>query len=385
MGYSDVPGLEGELAMNRSRNILMACIAMIIGITFSFILIEGVLWFFPVNESLRTSAVNDANPVIRSDPNRTITWSKFPDFSMVNTVRINNYGFTNNQDYSAEANSPLIAVIGDSYVEALMVPYEYTGFGRMDKYLGENARVYSFGRSGAPLSQYLAYAKWVKENFNPKKMIFVIIGNDFDESLLKYKSAGGLHYFKENGENLELIRVDYEPNRLARFITHSKIAMYLLTNIQIQNHLKRLFTRFSATEADTFVGQTSASTAPQRLTDSKKAVDTFFKLLPEATGLPPKDICLVVDGIRPNLYDPSELAKTTDSYFSVLREYFIDQAGKDEYSTIDMQPIFIENHKTQGQKFEFEKDGHWNSHGHDMFFQAVKNSGFLNNFDNSKQ
>ena len=384
MGYPNVPGMEGELAMNRSRSILMACIAIIIGIIFSFILIEGALWFFPVNESLRTSAVNGNNPVIRSEPNHTITWSKFPDFSMVNTVRINNYGFTNNQDYSIEDSSPLIAVIGDSYVEALMVPYEETGFGRMAKHLEKKARVYSFGRSGAPLSQYLAYAKWVRENFHPKKMIFVIIGNDFDESLLKYKSAGGLHYFKENGDDLELVRVDYTPNPLARFITHSKVAMYLLTNIQIQNHLKRLFTRFSAAETDTFVGQTNASTAPQRLTDSKKAVDTFFKLLPEAAGLAPKDICLVVDGIRPNLYDPSDLAKTTDSYFSVLREYFIDQAGKDEYLTIDLQPIFIDNYKTQGQKFEFEKDGHWNSHGHDIFFQAVKKSGFFNNLESSK-
>ena len=370
--------------MNRSRSILMACIAIIIGIIFSFLLIEGALWFFPVNESLRTSAVNDTNPVIRSDPNRTIIWSKFPDFSMVNTVRINNYGFTNNQDYSAEASSPLVAVIGDSFVEALMVPYEETGFGRMAEYLGEDTRVYSFGRSGAPLSQYLAYAKWVREKFHPKKMIFVIIGNDFDESLLKYKSSEGLHYFKENGDNLELVRVDYTPNPLARLIAHSKTAMYLLTNIQIQNQLKRLLAWFSATEADSFVGQTSASTASERLMDSRKAVDTFFKLLPEAAGLPAEDICFVVDGIRPNLYTPSELAKVRDSYFSILREYFIHQADKDKYLTIDMQPIFIENFKTQGQKFEFEKDGHWNGHGHDMFFQAVKKSGFLNNFDSSE-
>lgn len=43
----------------------------------------------------------------------------------------------------------------------------------------------SFGTSGSTLSSYLAYAGYASKVFHPNAMAFIIIGNDFDESLLK--------------------------------------------------------------------------------------------------------------------------------------------------------------------------------------------------------
>ena len=154
----------------------------------------------PVNEGLHSLPVNEANPIFRFQPNRTSVWSRFWNFSMVNTVRTNNYGFVSNIDYDPTKTTPLIAIIGDSYIEAAMVPYEQTGAGRLAKQLQDGARVYSFGASGAPLSQYLAYAEYVGKEFHPDVLVILVVDNDFDESLLKYKLWPGFHYFEEDAQ-----------------------------------------------------------------------------------------------------------------------------------------------------------------------------------------
>ena len=100
-----------------------------------------------------------------------------------------------------------MAIVGDSYIEAAMVPSDETAAARLGRAVGDKGRVYSFGASGAALSQYLAYAKYVKEVFRPDGLVVTVVGNDFDESLLRYKRAPGFHYFSQDGNGeLQLIR-----------------------------------------------------------------------------------------------------------------------------------------------------------------------------------
>ena len=70
---------------------------------------------------------------------------------MVNEVRTNNFGFINDIRYEENATSPLLAIIGDSYVQAFMVPFKDTIAGRLSGYLGDTARAYSFGVAGSAL------------------------------------------------------------------------------------------------------------------------------------------------------------------------------------------------------------------------------------------
>lgn len=342
------------------KNFLTSLIAL----TFTLLLIEGVLYFLPVNEGLRTQPVNDDNPIARLEPNRTSTWSRFADFSMINTVRSNNYGFINDQDYDPNGKLPLLAVIGDSYVEAAMVPYAATMHGRLARELKDQWRVYSFAMSGAPLSQYLAYARYARDEFRPVKIIVVIVGNDFDESLLKYKASGGFHYFADDDQGiLQLVRQDYSPSLLTRALRNSMLARYLVTNVQLQTLPAQL--RSTATSND-FVGQTAANVSTQRTNDSLRAIDRFLELLPEYAGLPPKDITLLLDGIRPHLYDGEKLAGAEKSYFNTMRRHLSREASRLGFEFIDMQPRFIAHYKKYGKRFEYPKDGHWNAVGHEV-------------------
>lgn len=82
--------------------------------------------------------------------------------------------------------------------------------GRLARFAGARGRVYSFASSGSPLSQYLAYAELARDRFRPDALVVVVVGNDFDESLLEYNSAPGFHYLKRDPERkfvLELCRL----------------------------------------------------------------------------------------------------------------------------------------------------------------------------------
>src|SRR5437016_2025675 len=197
----------------RRRRIGLSFIAVLCGIAIPMLLLEITLRFLPVSSSTGTMVVDDKNPLMRYVPNQSFTFSKGWDFAIVNSGRINNYGFVNDQDYTKYDNRPLI-VIGDSFVEAMMVPYEQTLQGRLARLLERKSKVYSVGMSGAQLAEYLAFAEYAWTEFHPRAIVFVVVGNDFDESLIKYRNDPGYHYFDEvtSSHDLRLIRTDYHPS-----------------------------------------------------------------------------------------------------------------------------------------------------------------------------
>ncbi len=79
-------------------------------------------------------------------PNRDITYSAGWDLHRVIHHRINNAGFYNPVDYRGDGALPTLAVVGDSYVEAMMVDYASTCAGRLADDLGDSGRVYTFGQ-----------------------------------------------------------------------------------------------------------------------------------------------------------------------------------------------------------------------------------------------
>ncbi|MFH1737555.1 MAG: hypothetical protein ABIH23_01015 [bacterium] len=353
------------------KSCLFALISVGLGFGIALLLLEIFFRFMPIAEDFNTLPVNDENPTIRSQPNQTLTWSRNWNFSIVNTIKINNYGFVNDHDYDPDATTPLLAVVGDSYVEAVMVPFEETIQGRLWKEVEPDGRVYSFAISGAPLSQYLEFARFARKEFKPDGYVFVVVGNDFDESISKYKCAEGYHHFFETDDGYELRRVDYTPSFRGKILRSSALGIYLFANLQAPSRLNRLsFKR----QKQQFVGNVKAKVSEQRLTDSKKAGVFFLDVLPQYTGVEPSQVVFVLDGIRPPLYNPEELKKVEDSYWGQMRNFFVQEATSRGYEVIDMQPVFIESHENTGARFESPEDCHWNGTGHGVAAEAVRKS-----------
>lgn len=355
-----------------ARRRLFALLSIAIGLLVPLLAAETGLRFLPVKEGIHAAAVNAETPVFRFLPNRDFVWSRDWDLIMVNRGRINNAGFVNDQDYDAAAHTPLVAVIGDSYVEAVMVPYAETVHGRLAAAAAGRGRVYSFGASGAPLSQYLVWAAHARRAYGASGMIFVVVGNDFDESLAKYKTGPGFHlYVQGEGGELELRRSDYRPKWWVRLLLHSALVRYAVYHLQVQDHLPRLFDVAAHAAEERFVGNTSARADSQRLADSRRAVAAFLRDLPDKSDLPPGRVLFLVDGVRYPVDDAPTQAARAASYFVRMREHFIAEAKKRGYGVVDMDPIFFAHWRRHRARFEYPRDGHWNPLAHRLAADAV--------------
>ena len=207
------------------KKILYPIIAILLGCFLAVFILELCLRFLPVFTPLNTRAVNKKNPIQRFQPNRNVTYSMNWNFEQVSRKRVNNFGFLSDYDYEKSVKEPLIAVIGDSYVEALQVDNNESFHGLLKNKLGDSARVYAFGSSGTALSGYLAYVEWVKKNFDPQMLIINIVGNDFDESWFKYRPAAPHSYFNPE-DHSELTLVEWKPPILTTILKQSAIVRY---------------------------------------------------------------------------------------------------------------------------------------------------------------
>jgi len=354
------------------KNLLLALTSILLSIAVGLILAEVFLRFLPVNEGLRAQPVNEQNPVFRFEPNRDATYSSQWNFAIVNDVHVNNAGFVSDHDYNANDSRPLLAVIGDSYIEAIMVPYAETLQGRLAKKLGTSGRIYSFAASGAGLPQYLVWAKFAAETYKPDAFLFNIISNDFAESLQEFEHSPGFHRFTRGAQgSAEFIRTDYEPSLIRRLLRKSALAMYLFTNIKVQNIAN--FQLNLGKNDNRWVANVKATDSKENLEKYRWAIDRFLDLVPAHVSLPPSKVILSFDGFRPHMYQgEKELQFALNSTWSQMRRYFMAQARTRGYVVVDGHQAFMADYTRNGKRFEFPTDSHWNGNGHRVIAEEIE-------------
>lgn len=356
------PAAAGRQA---AKNLLLNTLLVLLPL----LILEGIFRLLPVSHPPRLLPVTAAHPVVRFESNVDYLYSRDWNFSLRTHRRSNNFGYSNAADYHAEETTPLLMFIGDSFVEGHVVDSGQTAAERLDTALAGRGRVYSIGISGAALSQYLAFAEFSRDTFHPQAMAFAIIGNDFDESLLKYKAEPRLHYFDADGR---LRRIDYELPAWKKILRHSALVRYAMLNLEAEHRIGSVRQRLlGAGDA-----QADADAAPeQRLLDSQQAVDRFLDQLPEKSGLGAGSIVFVVDAARPALYSAEALRQADSQYGGRMRRYFKQQARARGYPVLDMLPVFVDRHRQDGSRFEATAtDSHWNELAHRLVAGEVEKS-----------
>lgn len=332
------------------------------------VILEAAFRFLPVSNPPYLYPVSAHDPVPHYQPNVDYRYSGGWNFAIRTHKRSNNYGYNHVADYQTAKSGPLLMVIGDSFVEAHAVDAGRSIAELLNGSVAGTGHVYSLGVSGAPLSEYLVFADFARQRFQPDAMAFVIIGNDFDESLLKYKSEPRFHYFDSEGK---LTRVDYELPLAKRVLRESAFARYVVLNVGAERGvwtLRRLLT------VDRRAVGESREAYEERVRDSERAVDWFLAQLPEKSGLPAGRILLVLDGVRPELYSPEGRGQADETYFGRMRRYLEAKARARGFAVLDLQPVFAERYDREGARFEFPIDSHWNELGHRVAAEAVRGS-----------
>jgi hypothetical protein len=325
-------------------------------------LLEMVFRILPTSDSLMVQTVNAENPIIRFRESRDVTKQIGFNFQHVNVKHINNHGFASDKEFQNKElqTKPVIAVIGDSYVEALQVQNKDTFHAMLDEDL-ENYDIYPIGMSGSPLSQYLAFSKYAAEQFSPELYVFLIIANDFDESFKEVRRAQGFHYFNEYGG---LTLVEYEPSLLKRLARRSAFLGYLHLDLKITAQLQRI----SPKEIKT--NDTQLNARIEFLVKGRVAIDRFFDGVKNISET--SNVIILLDGDRNSIYSglkQRDFNKPVNILFDELGALSKDIPRVD---VVDLHNIFQSDWASNNAKFNYDYDYHWNERGHAVAARALR-------------
>jgi len=363
-----------ERKMSKGRESLLNSTLLVASTIFCLVVAEAGLRFFPVMSGLHALTVSKDNPVFRFSPNRDFVFSRGWHFSMINRGHVNNDGWVNNQDYRVSEYPPLVAVIGDSFVEAQMLPYAQTFHGLLAKLFEGKLRFYSFGAAGAPLSQFLVWARYAVSKFKARALVINVVSSDYDQSRIEYKSSPGFWYYAPGADGgLHLQLVEYHPGAMTALVRHSALLRYLALNLGVVFKFDAVMNWFRSHD-ESNAGFTLANPSPH-IAASKAAVDAFLRDLGQI-GLPAQCIAFTVDGFR----YPDRMERDAGTFFDIMRRYFIERASTWGYEAIDLDPLFLARYRETAERFEIDSpnDPHWNANGHRVAAEALRSSRLLN-------
>jgi hypothetical protein len=291
-------------------------------------------------------------------------------FGQINAKwRINNHGWSNEIDYKyipEDSNIIRVAVIGDSYVEALNLDYDKSFIALLNHQLKGKYEFYSFGIGGSPLSQYLHFCRYVDEMYHPDAFVFVMANNDIDESLAEFgdyrnlllspNDSGGFN--EHHPEFFEL-----PEDKLNNLAKRSAISRYLYYNLQISRIIRLLRINDKNKQAP----QPVVNMKEIQSTDSTIQKVSEYIMEQIKTTTKARQVIFIHDANRDFIYKN----KPKDEKLAEVVEIIQHNASKLDFKMIDLHPIFEEDYQINEKKFNYFADYHWNAYGHQIIADTL--------------
>ena len=324
------------------------------------IFLEIMFRVLPVSDRLEHLPVNAAQPIFHYAPNRLFHISIGQTFQIRTVKRTNNRGFFSDMDFVADTACRKVAFIGDSFVEALQVANPLTVHARLNALLPAGHCVYGIGSSGSALSQYVAYARYAVEAFDPQELVFLIYANDFEQSVLGYDDRPGHHYYDSA---FRLVRKDHSRSRVRDLASHSAFIRYLYLHLKVMAPQRRRRPQAAGTDSFAQIRQDA------RIRSSMAVTDHFLRDIRAIAGQRP--VYLLIDGIRSEIYRDPDAVDNPQGFVRKMYGYISRRAGEEGFTAVDLDPVFRAHFSAHRQRFEFPTDGHWNALGHAVAAAAL--------------
>jgi GDSL-like Lipase/Acylhydrolase family len=265
-----------------------------------------------------------------------------------------------------------IAVVGDSFVEALQVPSIESLAEQLEGLLGpERAEVFRFGISGAPLSQYIHMVEREVVSFRPDFVVVVLVHNDFDESFrakagrytssfLKFSVVNGM----VSGEIAPAPYVEGWKDALRK--TAMARYFYYRWRVSPGNVTAGIVRLLGIREAARVEANIEVASVRDVLADVRAATHYAFGRLKELAERHNFRPLVLMDGVRGAIYERGVSGALE------LNHLAAEVAASHGIEFIDLHPVFAADWVVWREHFEFTADGHWNRRGHRVAAEAVQ-------------
>jgi hypothetical protein len=321
-------------------------------------LLEVLMQVLPVSTSTRSGYYID-DVIITYPPHIEITFATGWNLENAHTSRTNNYGFLTSQNFHPDQDA--IAVVGDSYVEASMLP-ESKRLGSQLQSLLTPRRVYAMGGPGSSLLDYAERVRFAHDQLHVKDFVLIVEPGDIKQSLC---GSGNNHGPCLDPATLHpaIVR-QAPPTVIKKLVRHSAFAQYLVSQLKI--------------DAGALLAVLTAEARPTERADS-------VSMSSEPKGYVPEPVASAVENafferVRP--YHDGRFVLVLDSDRTALpvsgapvnttRDHFIDAARANGFIVVDPTPAFTAFRQNTGLILEVSpRDGHWNEAAVSLIAQAV--------------
>jgi hypothetical protein len=271
---------------------------------------------------------------------------------------INNEGWNSPVDYSREKTRPRIAVIGDSYVEALQVDVDLSYPSLLRQQIGNDYDVFSFGISGASLADYLNFSRYVARCFDPDIVVVNVVHNDFDESIYSL-NPNDIHQTRLRIDGSEITEVAPRPNpefaqfsARKRWLRKSALVRYLFFNLRIRHTITQLLDRRQ------YNANIDVEAVQRDLMTISRGVTYVVKHIRSEN--PERRVFFVMDAPRHDIYNE----RLAESNVMVLHGMLAGACADNGVELLDLTEPMAEEYRLRRRRFGFVFDGHWNEYGH---------------------
>ncbi|MDB5816052.1 MAG: hypothetical protein JWN23_3169 [Rhodocyclales bacterium] len=332
----------------------MSVTRLLTGIVSALIALELLCRLLPVSTSTGTGY--HFNPDI-------VTYPAHYDFVLssgwslhnVQHLHSNNFGFIDGRDFVRDPTA--IALIGDSFVEANMLPAQQRPAPQLESRLGGRA-VYALGGPGSSLLDYVERVKFAQDHFDIRTFVIVIERSDVRQTLC---GSGNVHSPCLDPSSLALRHERQAPTgRVKDLVRHSALAQYLFSQLRLKPDqlLAQLFPPRNTHQA-------KDDTPPEDRIDDATAqiiIQRFLNDLPRNAG---QRYILVFDSERDAIeHDVKRISR--------VRQQFMQAAAEAHMDIVDTAPFFIAYHARSPLNLEVgPSDGHWSPVAISMVMGAV--------------
>ncbi|HVL71863.1 MAG TPA: GDSL-type esterase/lipase family protein [Beijerinckiaceae bacterium] len=300
------------------------------------------------------------NEIVRNAPNQRGIWRVHDEIAA--PFAINAQGWNSGiGDYALPRRPGVerIAFVGDSFVEALQVPFDASLAEHAARLRPGPAEAYRFAISGAPMSQYLHMIEREVLDYRPDAIVVLLIHNDFDESFA-FKQGRYTSSFRklEVAGDRVVAEIPPEPWRpgALEWLRHTATVRFFRNRWLVRPQLL----------VDLFLPQARAEPPIPLETEIAAATDHVLGRIAALARNAGVKLLVAIDGDRTAIYSGQERSPTL-----VLNRIAREAAARHRVAFLDLHPVFAEHWRTHRRRFEFAVDMHWNELGHAVAGEAV--------------
>lgn len=265
---------------------------------------------------------------------------------------INNAGWNSGYDYRTDDPKPVIAIIGNSYVEGFANDYRNSLGAMLQARLGPDYDCYSFGYSGSYLGQYLNISRYVARNFHPRIMIFPIFENDVRKSIL---APGEKPQYKLMFQRTP---AGIQEAPIREFVPHWAVRMY--GKLALVRYFKLNKQQEYSEQA---LGPDDALGA-EETRDIAEVTDYAFGHLRREN--PGTAILIVLDAPRADIYQGRIRPRRLQSRAMVAR-----CAARYGFQVLDLTGPMAERYRMNHQILNYANNYHWNEYGNQVVTSEI--------------